>query len=70
MERVLDEDGDRVAGMILEPVPMNVGVIEPEPGYLQGLAQLLHRHGALLAFDEVKTGAVIAPGGATERAWA
>ena len=46
---------------------MNVGVIEPEPGYLQGLAQLLHRHGALLAFDEVKTGAVIAPGGATER---
>jgi glutamate-1-semialdehyde 2,1-aminomutase len=67
VERVLDEDGDRVAGMILEPVPMNVGVIEPEPGYLQGLAQLLHRHDALLAFDEVKTGATIAAGGASER---
>jgi glutamate-1-semialdehyde 2,1-aminomutase len=67
VERVIDEDGDRVAGMILEPVMMNVGVIEPEPGYLQGLADLLHRRGALLAFDEVKTGATIAMGGATER---
>jgi glutamate-1-semialdehyde 2,1-aminomutase len=67
VERVLAEEGDRVAGMILEPIMMNVGVIEPEPGYLQGLAGLLHRHGALLAFDEVKTGATIAMGGATER---
>jgi len=67
VERVLAEDGDRVAGMILEPVPMNAGVITPEAGYLQGLPDLLHRHGALLAFDEVKTGAVIAFGGATER---
>jgi glutamate-1-semialdehyde 2,1-aminomutase len=53
--------------MILEPVPMNAGVIPPDAGYLQGLADLLHRHGALLAFDEVKTGAVVAFGGATER---
>jgi glutamate-1-semialdehyde 2,1-aminomutase len=67
VERVLAQEGDRVAGMILEPVMMNVGVIEPEPGYLQGLADLLHRRGALLAFDEVKTGATIAMGGATER---
>ena len=67
VERVLAEDGDRVAGMILEPVLMNAGVIMPEDGYLQGLADLLHRHGALLAFDEVKTGAVIAFGGAAER---
>jgi glutamate-1-semialdehyde 2,1-aminomutase len=65
--RVLAEDGDRVAGMILEPVMMNVGVVEPEPGYLRGLADLLHRRGAFLAFDEVKTGATIASGGATER---
>jgi glutamate-1-semialdehyde 2,1-aminomutase len=67
VERVLAEDGDRIAGMILEPVPMNAGVIPPEAGYLQGLADLLHRRGALLAFDEVKTGAVVAFGGATER---
>ena len=67
VERVLTEEGDRVAGMILEPVIMNAGVIAPEPGYLAGLADLLHRHGALLTFDEVKTGATIASGGATER---
>jgi glutamate-1-semialdehyde 2,1-aminomutase len=67
VERVLAEDGERIAGMILEPVPMNAGVIPPDAGYLQGLADLLHRHGALLAFDEVKTGAVVAFGGATER---
>jgi len=67
VERVLADEGDRVAGMILEPILMNCGVILPEPGYLEGLRELLHRHGALLAFDEVKTGATIAAGGVTER---
>jgi glutamate-1-semialdehyde 2,1-aminomutase len=67
LERVLAEDGDRVAGMILEPVMMNAGVIRPDAGYLEALPDLLHRHGAMLAFDEVKTGAVVAFGGATER---
>jgi glutamate-1-semialdehyde 2,1-aminomutase len=41
-------------------------VILPEPGYLQGLKDLLHRRGAFLAFDEVKTGATVAYGGAVE----
>ena len=53
--------------MIIEPVMMNIGVVPPPPGYLDGLAELLHTHGALLTFDEVKTGLSIAPGGATER---
>jgi len=53
--------------MILEPILMNVGVIAPDDGYLAGLRDLLHERGAFLAFDEVKTGAVIAYGGATER---
>ena len=66
VERVLADEGDRVAGMILEPILMNCGVILPDPGYLAGLRDLLHRHGALLTFDEVKTGVTIAPGGATE----
>jgi len=66
VERVLADEADRVAGMILEPILMNCGVILPEDGYLSGLRDLLHRHGALLTFDEVKTGATIAPGGATE----
>lgn len=66
VERVLAGEGDRVAGMILEPILMNVGVVLPEHGYLAGLRDLLHRHGAYLAFDEVKTGVTIARGGATE----
>ncbi len=67
LDAVLAEDGERVAGMILEPILMNAGVILPDEGYLAGLRERLHRHGALLAFDEVKTGATIASGGATER---
>jgi glutamate-1-semialdehyde 2,1-aminomutase len=52
--------------MIVEPAMMNCGVILPEPGYLEGLKELCHEHGAYLAFDEVKTGATLAYGGATE----
>ena len=51
--------------MIVEPVMMNAGIIPPDPGYLEGLRDLLHAHGALLAFDEVKTGLTVSPGGAT-----
>jgi glutamate-1-semialdehyde 2,1-aminomutase len=65
VERALAEHPDEVAGMILEPVMMNAGIIHPLPGYLAGLRDLLHRHGALLAFDEVKTGLTTGPGGIT-----
>jgi glutamate-1-semialdehyde 2,1-aminomutase len=65
VERVLLARPDEVAGMLLEPVMMNAGVIHPEPGYLAGLRTLLHGHGALLAFDEVKTGLTVGPGGVT-----
>jgi glutamate-1-semialdehyde 2,1-aminomutase len=67
VERALTELAGRVAGMIVEPIMMNAGIIAPEPGYLAGLRELLHRHGALLAFDEVKTGFTTGPGGATAR---
>ncbi|MEA2557972.1 MAG: glutamate-semialdehyde -aminomutase [Actinomycetota bacterium] len=66
VERALAEHDGNVAGMIIEPAMMNCGVILPEPGYLQGLKDLLHKHGAYLAFDEVKTGAALAYGGAVE----
>jgi glutamate-1-semialdehyde 2,1-aminomutase len=66
-ERVLAEHRGEVAGMLLEPVMMNAGIIPPLPGYLEGLRDLVHRHGGLLAFDEVKTGLTAAPGGAVER---
>ena len=63
--RLLDEHQGQIAGMILEPVMMNAGIIKPEPGYLAGLKDLLHDHGALLTFDEVKTGLTVGPGGVT-----
>ena len=63
--RLLDEHRGGVAGMIIEPIMMNAGIICPEPGYLAALADLLHAHGALLTFDEVKTGLTAGPGGAT-----
>ena len=64
--RLLDEYPDQVAGMILEPIMMNAGIILPEPGYLAGLAELLHSRGALLTFNEVKTGLTVGPGGVTQ----
>jgi glutamate-1-semialdehyde 2,1-aminomutase len=65
VRRRLDENPGQVAGMILEPIMMNAGIILPQPGYLAGLKELLHAHGALLTFDEVKTGLTAGPGGAT-----
>ena len=66
VERAFAENEGKVAGMIVEPAMINCGVIMPEPGYLQGLKDLCHRNGALLTFDEVKTGATVAHGGAVE----
>jgi glutamate-1-semialdehyde 2,1-aminomutase len=65
VERLLDAYPGRIAGMIVEPVMMNAGIIPPLPGYLAGLRALLHAHGALLTFDEVKTGLTVGPGGMT-----
>jgi glutamate-1-semialdehyde 2,1-aminomutase len=67
VERLLNEHQGQIAGMILEPVMMNAGIIKPEPGYLAGLKELLHRHQALLTFDEVKTGLTVGPGGVTRQ---
>ncbi|HEY6792812.1 MAG TPA: aminotransferase class III-fold pyridoxal phosphate-dependent enzyme [Trebonia sp.] len=65
--RLLDEHKDQVAGMIVEPIMMNAGIIAPEPGFLQGLKDLLHSRAALLTFDEVKTGLTVGPGGVTAK---
>jgi glutamate-1-semialdehyde 2,1-aminomutase len=65
--RLLEEHKDEIAGMILEPVMMNAGIIKPQPGYLAQLKDLLHENGALLTFDEVKTGLTVGPGGVTRQ---
>jgi glutamate-1-semialdehyde 2,1-aminomutase len=56
----------QIAAAILEPILMNVGVCMPQPGFLEGLREICTRNGALLIFDEVKTGAKLCWGGASE----
>jgi glutamate-1-semialdehyde 2,1-aminomutase len=65
LERIFAEHEGQIAGMIMEAVMMNCGIVPPAPGYLEGVRAITRRHGALLAFDEVKTGLTIHPGGAT-----
>jgi glutamate-1-semialdehyde 2,1-aminomutase len=66
IERLIEE-GRPPACVIMEPAMMNLGVILPEPGYLEAVRELTKRLGVLLIFDEVKTGLVVAAGGAVER---
>ena len=66
LERVLDQHRGQIAGMIVEPMMMNAGIIPPQPGYLEGVRDLTRSYGVLLAFDEVKTGLVVGWGGATQ----
>ena len=63
---LLEANQNQVAAVIVEPVAANMGVVKPEPGFLQGLRQLCDAFGALLIFDEVITGFRLAPGGAQE----
>jgi glutamate-1-semialdehyde 2,1-aminomutase len=58
---------NQIAGIIIEPVAGNVGVIVPHDGYLAGLRELCSKHGAMLIFDEVMTGFRVAWGGAQTR---
>jgi glutamate-1-semialdehyde 2,1-aminomutase len=59
--------GEGLAAIIVEPVAANMGVVPPEPGYLETLRRLCDVSGALLIFDEVITGFRVARGGAQER---
>jgi glutamate-1-semialdehyde 2,1-aminomutase len=67
LEHVLSERGEQIAALIMEPVMMNIGIVVPQPGYLEAVRRLCTKHGVVLIFDEVKSGATIAPGGAIER---
>jgi glutamate-1-semialdehyde 2,1-aminomutase len=63
---ILEEHDGEVAGLIMEPIMMNVGIIEPDPGYHEAVRDLCTRHGVVLIWDEVKTGATVAWGGAEQ----
>jgi glutamate-1-semialdehyde 2,1-aminomutase len=61
-----ERHGDRLAATVVEPIAGNMGVVPPEPGFLEGLRELCDSSGALLVFDEVITGFRVARGGAQE----
>jgi glutamate-1-semialdehyde 2,1-aminomutase len=67
LEETFRRAGDEIACVILEPVVGNMGVVLPEPGFLETAQRVCRRHGALLVFDEVMTGFRLAYGGAQER---
>jgi len=66
VERRCKENPGEIAAIILEPIMMNVGLCMPQPDFLPGLRKLCDQYGALLIFDEVKTGAKLCWGGASE----
>lgn len=65
VEELFRDYPGEIAGVIVEPVMMNCGIVHPIPGFLEGLRTLTKHHGALLTYDEVKTGFTVHPGGAT-----
>jgi glutamate-1-semialdehyde aminotransferase len=64
VEKLFAEHGSEIAAVITEPVACNSGCLLPAPGYLESLAAMARRHGALLIFDEVITGFRLSLGGA------
>lgn len=66
LNSVFQQYGHRIAAIITEPVPANMGVVLPANGFLQKLRDITRQHGALLIFDEVITGFRLARGGAQE----
>ena len=67
LEGIFRKHEGQIAGMIIEPAMMNINIIPPKEGYLERVRELCDEHGAKLIFDEVKTGATISYGGATQR---
>jgi glutamate-1-semialdehyde 2,1-aminomutase len=66
VERLFAKYPGEIAAVIVEPIMMNVGILMPDEGYHQALREITRKNGALLIFDEVKTGAKLAYGGACE----
>jgi len=67
LDHILSERGGQIAALIMEPIMMNLGIVLPQPGYLEAVRDLCSKHGVALIFDEVKSGATVAAGGAIER---
>ena len=66
LDQALSERDD-IGTMIIEPIMLNIGVVPPLDGYLEAVREITLKHGVVLIFDEVKTGATVASGGVVER---
>jgi glutamate-1-semialdehyde 2,1-aminomutase len=66
LERIFERDGQRIAAVLIEPILGNAQGLNPAAGFLGGVRSITARFGALLIFDEVKTGFRVARGGAAE----
>lgn len=66
VKQVFQELGHQIAAIITEPLPANMGVVPPAPGFLQGLRTICNEYGSVLIFDEVITGFRLGRGGAQE----
>jgi len=66
-EKVIKEQSQDIAAVIIEPVPGNMGVIIPREGYLKAIRDITEKYSILLIFDEVISGFRVAPGGAQEK---
>lgn len=64
IKKVMEEKGDKIACVIVEPVAGNMGMVPPADGFLETLREVTEKHGAVLIFDEVMTGFRVAYGGA------
>ncbi|MDB0006813.1 glutamate-1-semialdehyde 2,1-aminomutase [Flavobacteriales bacterium] len=66
VKRIINDNTDEIAAIILEPVAGNMGCIPPKKGFLEGLRDLCNQHNIVLIFDEVMTGFRLSKGGASE----
>ncbi len=64
VERIFKKSGEKIAALIVEPVPANMGLVLPEPGFLRLLREVTSHYGSLLVFDEVISGFRVCFGGA------
>lgn len=66
VEKLFEDNKDEIAAVIIEPVGANMGVVPPEPGFLENLREICDTNNTVLIFDEVITGFRLALGGAQE----
>lgn len=66
VREAFEAEGENIAAVIVEPIAGNMGVVLPEPGFLEGLRKITSEYGSLLIFDEVITGFRVSYGGAQE----